>query len=40
MHFIVDLFRAYHLDSRLFNPPFNPGQVADLTAGRLPQGTL
>jgi hypothetical protein len=40
VHFIADLFRAYHLDSRLFDPPFNPGQVADLMAGRLPQGTL
>jgi len=40
MHFIADLFRAYHLDSHLFDPPFNPGQVADLTAGRLPQGNL
>ncbi len=40
LHFIADLFRAYHLDSRLFDPPFNPGQVADFTAGRLPQGAL
>jgi hypothetical protein len=40
MHFIGDLFRAYHLDPRLFDPPFNPAQVADFTAGRLPQGTL
>jgi hypothetical protein len=40
LHFISDLFRVYHMDSRLFDPPFNPGQVADLMAGRLPQGTL
>lgn len=40
MHFIVDLFRVYHLDSRWLDPPFNPGQVVDLTAGRLPQGIL
>ena len=40
MHFIADLFRVYHLDPRLFDPPFDPGQVADLMAGRLPQGPL
>lgn len=40
MHFIADLFRAYHLDPRLLDPPFTPAQVADLTAGRLPQGPL
>jgi hypothetical protein len=36
MHFIADLFRAWHMDPRLFDPPFSPGQVADLLAGRLP----
>jgi hypothetical protein len=40
MHFIADLFRVYHLDLCLFDPPFDPGQVADLMAGRLPQGPL
>jgi hypothetical protein len=40
MHFIADLFRAYHLDSHLFNPPFSPAQVAQLTEDRLPQGEL
>ena len=40
MHFIADLFRAYHLDPRLFNPPFSPAQVAQLKDGRLPQGAL
>ncbi len=36
MHFIADLFRAWHLDPRLFDPPFSADQVADLLAGRLP----
>ncbi len=40
MHFIADLFRAYHLDSRLFNPPFSSAQVVQLKDGRLPQGAL
>jgi hypothetical protein len=40
LHFIADLFRAYHLDSHLFNPPFSPAQVAQLTEDRLPQGKL
>jgi hypothetical protein len=36
MHFIADLFRAWHIDPSLFDPPFSPDQVADLLAGRLP----
>jgi hypothetical protein len=40
MHFIADLFRAYHLDRHLFNPPFSPAQVAQLKDGRLPGGAL
>ncbi len=35
MHFITDLFRAYHLDSRLFDPPFSP-ITGSPTQGRLP----
>ncbi|HSN76278.1 MAG TPA: hypothetical protein VL334_14480 [Anaerolineae bacterium] len=40
MHFIADLFRVYHLEPRLFNPPFSPAQVAQLKDGRLPGGAL
>jgi hypothetical protein len=40
MHFIADLFRVYHLDSRLFAPPFSSGQVAALRDGRRPEGKL
>jgi hypothetical protein len=40
MHFIADLFRAHHLDAALFEPPFNPEQVAAIRAGRVPEGRL
>jgi hypothetical protein len=40
MHFIADLFRVYHLDSRLFAPPFSSEQVAALRDGRRPEGPL
>lgn len=40
MHYIADLFRVYHLDPRLFDPPFSLGQVADLAAGRRPEDPL
>jgi hypothetical protein len=33
MHFIADLFRVYHLDEGLFDPPFTADQVALLRAG-------
>ena len=40
MHFIADLFRVYHADARLFNPPYSPTQVDQLKSGRLPDGRL
>jgi hypothetical protein len=40
MHFIADLFRVYHADARLFDPPYSPEQVAQLRSGRLPDGRL
>lgn len=40
MHFIADLFRAYHLDAGLFDPPFAADQVAAFKAGQLPTGRL
>ena len=40
MHFIADLFRAYHLDGALFDPPFTPDQVVTIRAGQLPTGRL
>jgi hypothetical protein len=40
LHFIVDLFRAYHAEPALFSPPFSPEQVAGITAGRVPAGRL
>ncbi len=40
MHFIADLFRAYHLDATLFAPPFTSDQVAAIKIGQLPVGRL
>jgi len=40
MHFIADLFRAYHLDATLFDPPFTADQVVAIRAGQLPAGRL
>lgn len=40
MHFIADLFRAYHLDEALFAPPFTADQAAEIKAGRRPAGRL
>lgn len=36
MRFIADLFRAFHEDATLFDPPFTAAQTADLKAGRRP----
>lgn len=33
MHVIADLFRVYHLDSCLFDPPLSPEQTSRLKAG-------
>jgi hypothetical protein len=40
MHFIADLFRAYHLSSALFDEPFTAEQIAQIKAGRRPNGRL
>jgi len=40
MHFITDLFRAFHLDASLFDPPFSQTQVKALKAGERPEGRL
>jgi hypothetical protein len=40
MHYIVHLFRAYHLDGALASPPFTPAQVERIRAGVLPDGEL
>ncbi|MCO6453386.1 MAG: hypothetical protein J5I90_21570 [Caldilineales bacterium] len=40
MHFIGDLFRAYHLDPALFHHPFVTTQVIALRRGQLPPGRL
>ena len=39
-NFIVDLFRSYQQVPALFEPPFNPEQMADLDGGRIPEGEL
>ncbi len=36
MHFIADLFRAYHASPDLADPPFDAAQVEAITAGRRP----
>lgn len=38
MHFIADLFRAYHQDAGLYDPPFTDEQVAVLKTGQRPAG--
>jgi len=40
MHFIADLFRAYHFTPALFNPPFTSEQTAEVKGGRRPEGRL
>lgn len=40
MRFITDLFRAFHLDASLFDPPFSQTQVKALKAGERPEGRL
>jgi hypothetical protein len=40
MHYIVHLFRVFHLNEELSRPPFNPNQVATLTRGLIPEGEL
>lgn len=38
MRFIANLFRAYHEDATLYDPPFTAAQAAELKAGRRPAG--
>ena len=40
MHYIAHLFRAFHLREELLGPPFTPEQVAQFSAGRVPDGLL
>ena len=40
MHYISHLFRAFHLDEALFDPPFTPEQVASINRNVLPSGNL
>lgn len=40
MGFIIDFFRSYQKDKRLFTPPFQENQVAAIKAGHFPGGIL
>ena len=40
MHYIVHLFRVFHLNPELARPPFTPGQVASFERGVVPGGEL
>jgi hypothetical protein len=40
MRFIIDFFRSYQKDKRMFDPPFSISQVAAIKAGYFPGGTL
>jgi hypothetical protein len=40
MHFLTDVFRGFQEDRALLGPPFKPDQVAELRAGRRPEGRL
>ncbi|MCA9980730.1 MAG: FHA domain-containing protein, partial [Anaerolineales bacterium] len=40
MRFIIDFFRSYQRDKRLFEPPFLPEQVSAIKAGHFPAGEL
>jgi len=40
MHYIVHLFRAFHLSKQLSQPPFNRDQVASFSRGAIPEGEL
>jgi len=40
MHYIVHLFRAFHLSEQLSEPPFNADQVASFVRGVIPAGDL
>jgi hypothetical protein len=40
MHYIVHLFRVFHLSSDLSRPPFSPEQVSSFSRGVVPDGEL
>ena len=40
MHYIVHLFRVFHLSAQLADAPFTPDQVASFTRGVIPAGDL
>jgi hypothetical protein len=40
MHYILNLFRAFHSGGQLLDPPFRPEQTELILQGRLPQGRL
>jgi len=40
MHYIVHLFRVFHLSEQLSQPPFTPDEVASITRGVIPEGEL
>ncbi|MDA0184005.1 hypothetical protein OJ997_27100 [Solirubrobacter phytolaccae] len=40
MHYIVHLFRVFHVDAQLAGPPFSASQVERFLAGVVPEGDL
>jgi hypothetical protein len=40
MHYIVHMFRVFHLNRQLADPPFTQAQVTTFTAGIVPDGEL
>ena len=40
MHYIVHLFRVFHLTEDLSRPPFTPEQVESISRGVVPDGEL
>jgi hypothetical protein len=40
MHYIVHLFRVFHVSEQLSEPPFNTDQVASINRGIIPEGQL
>jgi hypothetical protein len=40
MGYIVTLFRCFHLDASVLQPPYTPDQVAQIQGGAVPAGKL
>jgi hypothetical protein len=40
MHYIVHLFRVFHLSEQLSEPPFAENQLASINRGLIPEGEL